>query len=61
MIGLVLRLLLAIPALGDLILKIRDEMERQSRTVDHNRNAASIDAWVRDDEDEPGAGSDSRG
>ena len=60
MIGLVIRLLLAIPALGDLIIKIRDEMERQSRTVDHNRNAAAIDAWVRDDEDEPGAGTDQR-
>ena len=61
MIGLVLRLLLAIPALGELIIKIRDEMERQSRTVDHSRNAAGIDAWVRDDEDKPGAGPDSRG
>jgi hypothetical protein len=60
MIGLVLRLLLAIPALGELILKIRDEIERQNRTVDHNRNAAGIDDWVRDDEDKPGAGPDSR-
>lgn len=61
MIGLVIRLLLAIPALGELIIKIRDEMERQSRTVDHNRNASAIDAWVRDDENEPGAGPDQRG
>ena len=61
MIGLVLRLLLAIPALGDLILKIRDEMERQNRVADHNRNAAGIDAWVRDDPEEPGAGPDQRG
>jgi len=61
MIGLVLRLLLAIPALGELIIKIRDEMERQSRTVDHNRNAAGIDAWVRDDESQPGSGPDKRG
>lgn len=61
MIGLVLRLLLAIPALGELIIKIRDEMERQSRTADHNRNSAAIDAWVRDDEDEPGSRSDKRG
>ena len=61
MIGLVLRLLLAIPALGELIIKIRDEMERQNRVADHNRNAAGIDAWVRDDESQSGAGPDKRG
>jgi len=61
MIGLVLRLLLAIPALGELIIRIRDEMERQNRVADHNRNAAAIDDWVRDDPEEPGAGPDKRG
>lgn len=61
MISLILRILLAIPALGDLFLKISEEIERQNRMADHGRNADSIDAWLRDDPEEPGAGPDKGG
>jgi hypothetical protein len=41
------------PALVDLLLKLRDEIETEMVRRAHSRNSDTIDAWVRDGKEQP--------
>ena len=46
------------PALVDLLLKLRDEIETEMVRRAHSRTDDTIDAWVRDGKAQPSAGAD---
>ena len=58
MIASIIRLLMSAPALVDLLLKLRDEIETEMVRRAHSRTDDTIDAWVRDGTKEPTAGAD---
>lgn len=58
MIASIIRLLMSAPALVDLLLKLRDEIETEMVRRAHSRNADTIDDWVRDGKAKPSAGAD---
>lgn len=46
------------PALLDLLLKLRDEIETEMVRRAHSRTSDTIDGWVRDGKAQPDAGAD---
>lgn len=58
MIASIIRLLMSAPALVDLLLKLRDEIETEMVRRARSRTDDTIDAWVRDGKREPSAGAD---
>lgn len=46
------------PALVELLLKLRDEIETEMVRRAHSRTSDTIDDWVRDGEAKPSAGAD---
>ena len=58
MIAALVRLLMSAPALVDLLLKLRDEIETEMVRRAHSRTSDTIDGWVRDGKAQPGAGAD---
>ena len=58
MIATIVRLLMSAPALVDLLLKLRDEIETEMVRRAHSRTSDTIDDWVRDGKAQPGAGAD---
>ena len=46
------------PALVDLLLKIRNEIETEMVRRAHSRTSDTIDGWVRDGKAQPGADAD---
>lgn len=46
------------PALVDLLLKLRDEIETEMVRRAHSRTDDTIDSWVRDGKEKPTAGAD---
>ena len=58
MIASIIRLLMSAPALVDLLLKLRDEIETEMVRRARSRTDDTIDAWVRDGKAKPSAGAD---
>jgi len=58
MIASLIRLLISAPALVDLLLKLRDEIETEMVRRAHSRTSDTIDHWVRDGKAQPSAGAD---
>jgi len=58
MIASIIRLLMSAPALVDLLLKLRDEIETEMVRRAHSRISDTIDVWVRDGKAKPSAGAD---
>ena len=58
MIASIIRLLMSAPALVELLLKLRDEIETEIVRRAHSRTSDTIDGWVRDGKAQPGAGAD---
>ena len=53
-----IRLLMSAPALVEILLKLRDEIETEMVRRAHSRTSDTIDHWVRDGKAKPGAGAD---
>ena len=58
MISSIIRMLMSAPALVELLLKLRDEIETEMVRRAHSRTDDTIDAWVRDGKAKPSAGAD---
>jgi hypothetical protein len=58
MIASIIRLLMSAPALVELLLKLRDEIETEMVRRAHSRTDDTIDGWVRDGKREQSAGAD---
>ena len=58
MIAALIRLLMSAPALVDLLLKLRDEIETEMVRRAHSRTSDTIDGWVRDGKAQPSADAD---
>ena len=58
MIATIIRLLMSAPALVNLLLKLRDEIETEMVRRAHIRTSDTIDGWVRDGKAQPGADAD---
>jgi hypothetical protein len=58
MIASIIRLLMSAPALVDLLLKLRDEIETEMVRRAHSRTDDTIDGWVRDGKREQSDGAD---
>lgn len=58
MIGSIVKLLIAFPALGRLFLSIRDEYTKELANRRHNRHRILINKWVHDSKAKPDSRND---